>query len=314
MSDLSQNAPSISRRDFLKLGGATAGAALIPVPLMSAASFIIAGRVRTALLLPHFTLAPAASGRFSASFTAGADSRFGVQTLSIGRGLTTQVVAAAREALAGGAKIIAAYINDNDADELSALTEAAGAGLLIVNHGENMPRISLNHPRVARVSLNRWADQYALGRQAAAQYGRIVMLTSLYESGFDSPYAFRLGFESAGGAVVGQFVARDTQSLAAAVEATARLRPEAVYAAFSGTDVHLFQRTWTLAMPVLTPGLGDTSAQFDRLGGLAAAALNRWDGAKFQPDLVELPTDALQAAARHAETAKTGWLHPYMTL
>lgn len=303
-----------SRRQFLSIGGAAAAVALTPVPVLSTASLITVGRVKTALLLPDFTLAPHATEVFSAAFVKNADARFGVQTVSTGRGLTTHILSAVQTALAGGAQVIAAYINDTDADDVLALTEAAGAGLLVINHGENMPRTDLNSPRLAKASLHQWAEHYQHGRAVAARADRVVMMTSFYESGFDSAYAFRKGVEDGGSTVLKQFIVRDVAELEAAMDSAASLSFDTVYATFNGADAETFAQAWRLNMPVLSVGVTDMAAQFAKLGWVTAAALNRWDGAKFAPDLAELPQDALVAATRHAQTLKTGWLHPYMTL
>ncbi len=313
MSDFSRNAHMVSRRDFLKISGAGVGATFIPTPLMSAGAFMMAGRIKTALLVPDFDLAPESASAFALKFQEMADSRFGVDLFSTGRGLTTQVMASARQALADGAKIIAAYINDNDADDLLALTESAGAGLLVINHGENMPRTSFASPRFARASRNQWAEHYRQGR-AVASGDRVAMLTSFYESGFDTAYAFRMRVEDAGGTVLEHFVVRDMAGLNTALTATNRLGVDTVYAAFSGVDSLSVLGAWPVNLRLMSIGVTDMSDQFIQLGELAAAALNRWDGAKFAPDLAELPQNALDAAARRASVTKTGWLHPYMTL
>lgn len=305
---------NFSRRQFLSMGGAAAAAALVPAPMMSMTNFVTAGRTHTALLLPDFTLAPQVSDVFLTALTASLDGRFGIQHLSTGSGLTTQVTEAARASLAGGAKIIAAYVNDYDADDLFALTEAAGAGLLVINHGENMPRTEFSSPRFARASLHQWVEHYQHGLEVAGRGERVVMLTSFYESGFDSAYAFRKGVEDGGGGVLKQFVIRDVAELKAAMQTIAGLSIDTVYAAFNGADADVFLSAWTLSVSVSSLGVSDMAGQFSRLGDVTAAALNRWDGAKFAPDLTVLPNNVLAVAARYAQTAKTGWIHPYMTL
>jgi hypothetical protein len=312
-SDMPNN---MSRRQFLTTGGIVAAAALVPSPLMSAASAMMVGRVRTAVLLPDFTLAPEAGAIFSNAFAESTDSRFGVQTLSTGRGLTSQAMAATREALDGGAHVIVAYINDNDADDLLALTEAAGAGLLVINHGENIPRANFTSPRFARASLNKWMTEYENGRYVGEGYHRPVMITSFYESGFDAHYAFRIGFESIGrnSAELSHFVFRNEAEFLAILATVERINPDIVYAGFDGADFALYERVWKLSTPTITAGMHNVTKEFTHLGEITAAALNRWDGAKFAPDLAVLPQHTLEAAVRHAQTVKTGWLHPYMTL
>lgn len=307
---------TFSRRQFLTFGGVALGAALVPSPLFTLTPQRAVGQSQTTVLLPEFALAPHAADVFSARLAGQLGAQMRVTTVSTGRGLTSQVMAAAKQALADGAHVIAAYINEYDTDDVLALTEAAGAGLVVINHGENMPRTESSSPRFTRASLNKWLTAYENGRYVGKGYRRPVMITSSYESGFDAHYAFRLGFEAEGrdSVELPQFIFRNQAELSSVLAMAQSLNPDLAYAGFDGADYALYERVWTLGTPTLTAGMSDVFGEFTRLADETAHALKRWDGAKFAPEQAQLSTEALAVLTRHTSVMKTGWVHPYLAI
>jgi len=93
-------------------------------------------------------------------------------------------------------------------------------------------------PWIIYHTLHYWQAQWLLGDWAARNLGKkAAVAVSLYDSGYDALYAFRLGFEAAGGEIVQTCVThldpRD-DGLAAAMTDIVRVRPDFTYGLYCG--------------------------------------------------------------------------------
>ena len=135
--------------------------------------------------------------------------------------------------------IVAAYINTRTAGPLKDLFHEKKIPLIIANAGENLIKREAGSPYIFYISLNHWQAEWALGRWAARNMGkRGVMAASFYDSGYDALYAFRLGFEQAGGKiqktwVTGSPISQDV-TLTKILRETKRLRPDFIHASYCG--------------------------------------------------------------------------------
>ena len=145
----------------------------------------------------------------------------------------------------GQVDLITGLISRNHAATLDSLLRERGVPAVVSNIGANV--IDQNHQRgpFIRNSLNYWQSNLALGQWAARERGQqAVIITSLYEAGYDALYAFRYGFEQAGGEIRATHVVASPGDLNATVALLAEQRPELVYAAFSGQEAVTFMRTY----------------------------------------------------------------------
>ena len=101
---------------------------------------------------------------------------------------------------------ICLQVNGNCKDLRHTLNEtrtpliANTVGERIVTQAESSPYVFYN-------SLNYWQANKATGEWAAKNVGRKAFIAgSFYESGYDTVYAFRHGFEGTGGEVVGSYI------------------------------------------------------------------------------------------------------------
>ncbi|MGA1790010.1 MAG: ABC transporter substrate-binding protein [bacterium] len=135
--------------------------------------------------------------------------------------------------------IVAAYINTRAAGLLKGLFHEKKIPLVVANTGENLIKREAGSPYIFHISLNHWQAEWALGRWAARNMGkRGVMAASFYDSGYDALYAFRLGFEQAGGEILktwvtGSPVSQDVTLTKILIEAK-RLRPDFIHASYCG--------------------------------------------------------------------------------
>ena len=109
-------------------------------------------------------------------------------------------------------------------------------------------------------SLSLWRSSWAMGGWAAENMGRRAALaTSFYDSGYDALYAFRLGFEEAGGRVLGTQVTHlphePGDGLGPALDAIEGARPDFVYASYCGESAVEFVRAYAgLDVPLAGSG------------------------------------------------------------
>ena len=94
------------------------------------------------------------------------------------------------------------------------------------------------------VSLYQWQANWAFGCWQAQHAGkRGFILMSFHESGYDTPYAFQSGFESAGGEIVGTLV-HDApvakRSMSEVIDQIRNTRPDFVYALLQGAAANAF--------------------------------------------------------------------------
>jgi hypothetical protein len=160
--------------------------------------------------------------------------------------------------------MLTAFVEPDRAQGLQAVLAKHEMPLLVCEVGANVSRLGANgtassvqtsfNSHVAVQSLGAWQSNHRAGAWAAKQLGkRGVQAMGWRESGYDLPYAFRHGFEGAGGEVLGQHVSfQATQSqpakgqltqaqafagLAGLVRST---RPDFVHALYSGSDATAF--------------------------------------------------------------------------
>lgn len=249
--------PIYTRREFLRTAalatGAVLAAPLLANPAGAAASSLpekavakssqAGSPIKLGVLLPESHLYPA----LGASFLAGMQAYLGqhsdsrkVTVIAERTGVGSQQMLQKAEKLlrADGANLLIGLLTPSVATRLNSLLEANRTLLVTAGAGENVPRQNEQNPAIFHHTLAGWQSNYALGEWAAGKLGRRAFIaTSLYDSGYDALYAFRLGFERGGGAVAQTHVtglSGDAAGMDALVKAMVQARPDLVYAAFCG--------------------------------------------------------------------------------
>ena len=65
--------------------------------------------------------------------------------------------------------------------------------LFITSSGADVPRKNELHPLVFRNSLQYWQSAYEAGRWARGNYGKVLLVTTMFDCGFDAHAAFLIG-------------------------------------------------------------------------------------------------------------------------
>jgi branched-chain amino acid transport system substrate-binding protein len=250
----------MSRRGFLKTAGSMAGA-LITAPLLLEVSDAAAAprsfartsnSLRIGVLLPHSQLYPALAGSLLGGLQLYFHQRNGqkIEWLTNNYGvLPSNASDSIRKLILGDqVNMLVGVVSSAAVSPIRDLLKERQIPLIVNNAGANFLRSFGESPYVFRNTLNYWRASWTSGAWAAKSLGVTAFVAaSFYESGYDTLYAFRRGFEAAGG-VIRQ--TRITHRPAAGVDWTAlmaeikRANPKLVYAAYSGQSAVDFAQAY----------------------------------------------------------------------
>jgi branched-chain amino acid transport system substrate-binding protein len=149
------------------------------------------------------------------------------------------------------ADLLVGLLTPSVATTLHSLLATNQTLLIATGMGENLPRQSEQDSSVFYHTLATWQSNYALGEWAASRLGRRTFIaTSFYDSGYDSLYSFRLGYEQGGGMVVGTHTTGmpgETKGMDALMAAIVQAKPDLVYGAFCGQQATDFVAAYARA-------------------------------------------------------------------
>ncbi len=226
----------VTRRSFLQWSGMVAGAGLA-APFISQPGDASASPgnavqpLKMGVLLPDLGVEGSLASRFLEGIQAGADAfcaRRQIEFFTHAAGTTPAgAYEVARTLLGGGIKLVLWLSDSPISSNLRRLFEEHQSVLLMSGAGANLPRLEDSSTAIFHHSLGYWQSAWGLGKQAVSQLGkRAWILSSLYDSGYDTPYTFQQGFEAAGGQVLGWSVTHKKPG--DLKEALARLRDQKV--------------------------------------------------------------------------------------
>jgi len=241
-----------SRRSFLGGACATVGALVLPSVVSPFGGEALAaerapGRSPFSLgvLYPESGLAPRVGGSLLAGLALHLGP--GVSLRSYGVRGTGEALEKARELVSGGTTLAVALAAGDTTAALDGFFEEEGGVCVGLDVGANVLRDGDAAARCVH-SLGLWRGAAAMGEWAARNAGgRAVLATHFSDSGYDAPYAFRLGFEEAGGEVVKSSVTHvppGRTDLASLMREISALRPDFVYASYGGSAATEFVRAY----------------------------------------------------------------------
>lgn len=200
----------VTRRQFLRAAGSGAGVAAVSTLSRAGDALAKAGtrRLHVGVMVPtggdDSGTGTSLLDGVRLGFRDGVDARIDAVEVPLG---VHGARARARELLDAGARVVIAGVSVPVALGLAELFEERGASLVAANAGAHILRPRERRRSVTHVSLQQWQAAYALGRWAAGKVGRRGLIaTPMSDSGYDTVFALRRGFESAGGTVVGSVV------------------------------------------------------------------------------------------------------------
>ncbi len=205
----------MKRRDFLQALGLAAA-----IPAIGVAAQAAPHKLRVLALSPK---------KFSSQFLSGLTQTSNFELTFVEAGSTTTSAARAlAQILETKTFDVLVSLGDGYADALRPILEQHALPAICNEFGAKIPALETS-PFIISNSLKLWQSEWALGAHVAgnrkANIGRsntAVIVCSLREAGYDLPFAFRSGFESAGGSVLETIVSEDW---AAVVEQIKILKP-----------------------------------------------------------------------------------------
>ena len=249
-----EDARTIDRRKFVTLAGAGAGI-VAAGPLVSVAK----AQAASAIPLKVGVLAPTGSSyaKMGQSLVDGLtlgfdEARSGASPVNatlvqreVDRGFGG-ALSASTALLDGGADAVVAGVSALVADRIGSLFSARQASLVVADVGAHLVQPAARNAYVLHNSLLYWQASFAVGQWAAANLGtRAFLASGLSDSGYDTVYAFRRGFESAGGTVVGEAVTHaDTPGLTELFAAVRSSGANVLYGLYSGAHAAEFVQAY----------------------------------------------------------------------
>jgi branched-chain amino acid transport system substrate-binding protein len=279
----------MDRGRFVKLAGAGAGVAV-------AGSLANAGTARAASTIPLdvAVIVPSEShyARLGESLLDGLAHGF-AQARTIGGAIDANIV---HKSIAGGYQgavpVVEALLDDGPdvvvaavsapvAKRLAPLFAERRKPLIVANVGAHVVLPSERSPWVLHNSLLYWQASFVAGQYAGRGGGtnrKAFVSMAQADAGYDLAYAFKRGFESEGGTVVGHAVthadARDN-GLAAMVAAVRESGAQLVYGIYSGGHaVEFVQATSGIGPDVLVGGFAVEDYLLPKIGGAGVGAIS----------------------------------------
>jgi len=257
----------LSRRNFLKGAGVVTGAMVFGpylrdfvTPDSSPATKIdtarIGGRYTIGVLVPESNVYPAVGPDLINGLTLGFRQfediggkwTFDLVTEHIGTRSSLAVEKARKLVHENRVDIVVGVLSTHAIQDLRDTFSETRTPLIANTVGEKVVTQAESSPYVFYNSLNYWQSNKATGEWAAQNVGRKAFIaSSFYESGYDTIYAFRHGFEGIGGEVVGNYITHmkpDSDELALSIKAIEEAKPDFVYGFYSGNDAVDFVRAY----------------------------------------------------------------------
>lgn len=297
----------LTRRSFLRAAGVVVGTLGVPdrlVPTQARAS-VPAPQVsrrgdafRLGVLLPRSGIYP----QLGASLLAGLELCLEQMQRTLGgrpvelvirefAGSGLRAEQAIESLLSERVSLIAGVVNPRVSGMLRGRLAAERTPLLAVGAGENIARAERHDEWVVHNSLSGWQSAWAMGTWAASNLGtRAIIAASLYDSGYDSLYAFRQGFENAGGMISAALITHgphDRDALPQAIATIGRSRPDFVYGAYCGRQAIEFVQAYASAGLTGSIPLAASAFMVDEqiLASHGSAALGITSCLPWAPDL-----------------------------
>ncbi|WP_394366540.1 ABC transporter substrate-binding protein [Draconibacterium halophilum] len=246
------------------------------------------------ILLPQSVEHPQYPGSFLNGFRLGVDENNALRkkkieliTESVNFGTPEIVKEKVQKLLAeNDVDLITGILNPEVVSHAGKVFKNAEVPTIIASSGESYLVNELKeNPFVFFNSLNLFQAAYESGKYAVNKFGkRIAVLTSFYDSGYDSLFTFRQGVEAAGGEIVETFNRgqNDTNFTENTLKRLEELKPDGLYVFMHGTNADDLIRTIRfkgIYTPLITTAF---SADENRLVHLADAAdnifsISSWD-------------------------------------
>jgi branched-chain amino acid transport system substrate-binding protein len=245
----------MTRRDFLKTMAMAAVSTMAIPPL----NVLADSPLRIGVLLPESTIYPDLGKNWLAGanlFLEQNDCYAAGRSISLipeSTGFTTGAVSRkVKRFINNKVKLVTGMISPDVAAGLQIYLAENRTFLIMSSLGANVWTPAIDSPYIYRHTLNTWEAAWAIGNWSATNLGhRAMIVSSFYESGFDSLLAFRLGFEECKGKILETIVTdapiAGKDLLESALRKIRQKQPDVVYAAYCGRPAAEFIKAYASA-------------------------------------------------------------------
>ena len=274
-----------NRRNFLKIAGAGfTGSLFRPISSSASESSVSNSSVKIGVLLPHSNEHPNYAGSFLSGLKLAVnsgglpeDKKIEVITEQINYG-TRRISLVKAEQLITENKVnmLVGLLNSDVATEIGGLVKNAKLPAIIANAGENyLVNKAKKNPYLFFNSLNLFQNSFLAGKYVVGKYGKnIAVVTSLYDSGYDSLFAFYKGVELAGGKITETYLKNENEDdfISKTLDSIKKETVNGIYVLLNGNLADDFLRTafhQKFSLPIITTSF---AADENRLVNVGEAA------------------------------------------
>lgn len=284
-----------TRRNFLKITGTGVTGALLSSLNSNAAKLNTKGyKIKVGVLLPNSIEHPQYPGAFLNGLRLGIDQQNSIKkgkielvTEPINFG-TPFIVKEKIQKLTteNNVDLITGVVNSEVAVHAGNWFQNAQIPAIIANAGESYLVNELKqNPFMFFNSLNLFQAAYESGKYAVQNFGKnIAVVTSFYDSGYDSLFTFGLGVEAAGGNITETFITNQNSKEKDHVifEKLETSKPDGIYVFMHGRESDDFIRNVHfrgLNIPLITTGFSTEENRLVNLGNAAEniVSIASWD-------------------------------------
>jgi len=257
-----------SRRDFLRITGVgLTGSVLYSVGSSAANMSVGQDSLKIGVLLPRSKEHPQYAGSFLSGLKLAVnpgglpeDNKTEVITEQINYG-TPRISMVKAEQLITENKVnmLVGLLNPDVAIEIGELVQNLQVPTIIANAGENyLVNKAKENPYLFFNSLNLFQNSFLAGKYAVGKYGKnIAVVTSMYDSGYDSLFSFYKGVEVAGGKITKTYLKneKDDDFISKTLDNIKKETVNGLYVLLNGNLADDFFRTASqqkLSLPIIT--------------------------------------------------------------
>lgn len=284
-----------NRRNFLKIAGAgITSAVLNPFHSQSAKLYTKGKKIKVGVLIPQSTENPFYPQSFLNGLNLGIDQHKAIKKGRIE--LITEQVHFATPMIVkeksqkliseNNVDIITGIVNSEVVSHVGNLFKNAQLPAIFTNAGESYLVNELKqNPFLFFNTLNLFQAAYESGRYAVNNFGKnVAILTSFYDSGYDSLFTFKQGVESADGNIPVTYVAKhnDESFLSDTIEKLKQTEPDCIYLFMNGNQSDEMIRNLHFAnikTPLITSAFSTENQRLINLGeaGKDIISLSSWN-------------------------------------
>lgn len=274
-----------NRRNFLKIAGAGfTGSLFKPISSSASESSVSNSSVKIGVLLPLSNVHPSYAGSFLSGLKLAVNSgelhennKMEVITEQINYGtLRISLLKAEQLITENKVNILVGLLNSDVATEIGGLAKNVQVPTIIANAGENyLVNKAKENPYLFFNSLNLFQNSFLAGKYVVGKYGKnIAVVTSLYDSGYDSLFSFYKGVELAGGKIVKTYLKNENEDdfISKTLDSIKKETVNGIYVLLNGNLADDFFRTISqekLSVPIITTSFAAGEHHLVNLGEAA---------------------------------------------